>query len=65
MYLKEFALFSINFILGMSVVYLGMYIMKSVREINAQDLLNQIIIYSLFIAIGINYLRIYVYSRAD
>lgn len=63
MYLKELALFAINFLVGMSVVYLGMYIMKSVREVDAQNLLNQIIVYTLMIAAGITYLKIYMYNK--
>ena len=63
MYLKELGLFAIYFIVGMMVVYFGMFIMKSIREVDMQNMLNLIIIYTLFIAIGVNYLRIYVNNK--
>ena len=63
MFFKEFALFSINFIIGIVVVYLGMFVMKFLRELDTATLLQQLLIYVFFTAALVNYAKIYLASK--
>lgn len=63
MLLKELALFTINFFIGLAVVYFGMITMKIIHEIDPAVFLQQVIVYVLFTAIGINYVRIFLANR--
>lgn len=63
MIIKELSIFTVHFIIGTAVVYLGMIVMRIIQEVGNTTMLQQLLVYVLLGAMIVTYLRIYISTK--